>query len=230
METIRPVLILLLSNFLLSQSYTISVFGYHIADLKRTKPSVNSIDFELQTRGLVDFFYPTKNKYSTNYNNNTFHFTDYNYSINQVDLKENQTSKKGSVDINNSDNPDSVKSIFNFVTFLELIKNKKPSEIDTRWFSYESNNIIGEARVIWADSSNVYYDKDSILCNRYRLDVIMPEKANNKDADYLNNFLSSDKNVKEVWVSIKSPEIYQIRIKNDLISFDVKIDKKDVTK
>ena len=113
METIRPVLILLLSSFLLSQSYTISVFGYHIADLKRTKPSLNSIDFELQTRGLVDFFYPTKNKYSTNYNNNTFHFTDYNYSINQVDLKENQTSKKGPVDINNSDNPDSVKNIFN---------------------------------------------------------------------------------------------------------------------
>ena len=228
METVKPILILLLSSILYSQSYTVSILGYHIADLKKTKPSINCIDFEFQTRGLVDFFYPTKNKYTTNYNNKTFGFTDYNYTINQIGLKENQTSKKDSVEIKNSNNLFSETGIFNFITFLELIKNKNPSEIDTRWFPYELNNTIGEARVIWADSSNIYSNKDSVLCNRYRLDIIMPERAFTKDVDYLNKLLSSDKNVKEIWVSIQSPEIYQIKIKKDLLSLDVKIDQREV--
>ena len=152
----------------------------------------------------------------------------YNYSIDQINLKENQTSKKDSADIKNYDNSDSIKNVFNFITFLELIKNKRPSEIDTRWFPYETNNTIGEARVIWSDSSNVYSGKDSVLCNRYRLDIIMPETAITEEVDYLNKILSSDMNVKEVWVSIKFPEIYQIKIKNDLFSLDVKINKRDV--
>jgi len=56
----------------------------------------------------------------------------------------------------------------------------------------------------------------------------MPETAITKDIDYLNKILSSDENVKEIWVSIKSPEIYQIKIKNDLLSLDVKINKQDI--
>jgi hypothetical protein len=229
METIKPILILLLSSILFSQSYTVSILGYHVADIKKTNSSLDKIDFELQTRGLVDFFYPTKNKYSTNYNHETFYLTSYNYSIDQINLKENQTSKKDSADIKNYDNSDSIKNVFNFITFLELIKNKKPSEIDTRWFPYETNKTIGEARVIWADSSNVYSGKDSVLCNRYRLDIIMPEIAINKEIDYLNKILSFDENVKEVWVSVKLPEIYQIKIKNDLFSLDVKINERNVT-
>ena len=147
----------------------------------------------------------------------------------KINLKENQTSKKDSIDIKNYDNSDSIKNVLNFITFLELIKNKKPSEIDTRWFPYETNNTIGEDRVIWADSSNVYSGKDSVLCNRYRLDIIMPEIAINKEIDYLNKILSFDENVKEVWVSVKFPEIYQIKIKNDLFSLNVKINERNVT-
>jgi len=56
----------------------------------------------------------------------------------------------------------------------------------------------------------------------------MPETAITKDIDYLNKILSSDENVKEIWVSIKSPEIYQIKIKNDLLSLDVKINRRDI--
>jgi hypothetical protein len=230
MEKIKQIFIsvLLSTSILCSQSYTVSVLGYHIADLKKTNPSSGNINFEFQTRGLVDFFYPTENKYTTKYDNETFHFIDYSYSINQSDLKENQTSIKDSTNVNHSDSLDSEKGVFNFITFLEVIKNKNPSEIDTKWFPYETNNTIGEARVIWADSSNVYSNKDSVLCNRYRLDIIMPETAITKDIDYLNKILSSDENVKEIWVSIKSPEIYQIKIKNDLLSLDVKINKRDI--
>jgi hypothetical protein len=57
----------------------------------------------------------------------------------------------------------------------------------------------------------------------------MPEIAINKEIDYLNKILSFDENVKEVWVSVKLPEIYQIKIKNDLFSLDVKINERNVT-
>ena len=57
----------------------------------------------------------------------------------------------------------------------------------------------------------------------------MPEIASNKEIDYLNKIFSFDENVKEVWVSVKFPEIYQIKIKNDLFSLDVKINERNVT-
>ena len=57
----------------------------------------------------------------------------------------------------------------------------------------------------------------------------MPEIAINKEIDYLNKIFSFDENVKEVWVSVKLTEIYQIKIKNDLFSLDVKINERNVT-
>ena len=74
MEKIKQIFIsvLLSTSILCSQSYTVSVLGYHIADLKKTNQSSGNINFEFQTRGLVDFFYPTENKYTTKYDNETF--------------------------------------------------------------------------------------------------------------------------------------------------------------
>ena len=112
---------------------------------------------------------------------------------------------------------------FNFISFLEYIKTKKKSDIDTKWFPYESGKILGRARVVWADSSNIYYNKDSVMCNHYRLDIEFDDPSEFKELDYLNKHLIQEKNVKELWISIKSSEIYSLKISNSFLSLNLKI-------
>ena len=60
METIIKVLIipLILFNTVLSQTYNISILGYHIGDLIKIGTPPNKVELNLRTRGLFDMFYP----------------------------------------------------------------------------------------------------------------------------------------------------------------------------
>ena len=55
MEKIKQIFIsvLLSTSILCSQSYTVSVLGYHIADLKKTNQSSGNINFEFHRKNLL---------------------------------------------------------------------------------------------------------------------------------------------------------------------------------
>ena len=89
METIKrfiSVNILLLFSILYSQSYTVSVLGYTIANIEITTKNSSEKRFELQSRGVADLLFPAKNNYLTNYDSSTFFLEKYNYDINQLDF------------------------------------------------------------------------------------------------------------------------------------------------
>ena len=59
------------------------------------------------------------------------------------------------------------------------------------------------------------------MCNHYRLDIEIDNPSEIKNIDYLNKYLIQEANIKELWISIKSPKIYSIKISNSFLSLDV---------
>ena len=61
------------------------------------------------------------------------------------------------------------------------------------------------------------------MCNHYRLDIEIDNPSEIDKIDYLNKYLIQKTNIKELWISIKSPKIYSITISNSFLSLDVTI-------
>ena len=226
METIIKVLIipLILFNTVLSQTYNISILGYHIGDLIIIETPPNKVKLNLRTRGLSDIFYPTNNSYKTIYDPDTYMLKSYEYEIDQINLKENILVKTEAANSNilNKDTFYLLPSpAFNFMSFLEFIKTKNKTEIDTKWFPFESGKKLGKVRAVWADSTNIYNNLDSVMCNHYRLDIELDNSSKIDGIDYLSKYLIQETNIKELWISIESPKIYSMKISNSFLSLDV---------
>ncbi len=226
METIIRFLIipLILFNTILSQTYNISILGYHIGDLIIIETPPNKVKLNLRTRGLSDIFYPTNNSYKTIYDPDTYMLKSYEYEIDQINLKENILVKTEAANSNilNKDTFYLLPSpAFNFMSFLEFIKTKNKTEIDTKWFPFESGKKLGKVRAVWADSTNIYNNLDSVMCNHYRLDIELDNSSKIDGIDYLSKYLIQETNIKELWISIESPKIYSMKISNSFLSLDV---------
>ena len=66
----------------------------------------------------------------------------------------------------------------------------------------------GEVGFVWADTSNTWNGKDSVMCDHYRLDINIEEEKNKLDkrSDYFMEEILADGVVKELWVSRKKPK------------------------
>ena len=210
METLKVILIKsVFCIMVFSQEYSISIFGFHAADVTLNRDST-STEFEAKNRGIFDLIWPTSNNYKTVFDKN-------NYSIKKWEKVIKQGSYK--VKISGSITSDSymkyeegkvikiesgTKTIF---TFLEMAVMMNKDYLDTRWFPYEHEGSLGRARLIWADSLNQWSGKDSIFCDHYRFDIEITDSTKQvKNSDYfMNNIIRSDC-VREIWVSRKSPK------------------------
>ena len=210
METLKVILIKsVFCIMVFSQEYSISIFGFHAADVTLNRDST-STEFEAKNRGIFDLIWPTSNNYKTVFDKN-------NYSIKKWEKVIKQGSYK--VKISGGITSDSymkyeegkvikiesgTKTIF---TFLEMAVMMNKDYLDTRWFPYEHEGSLGRARLIWADSLNQWSGKDSIFCDHYRFDIEITDSTKQvKNSDYfMNNIIRSDC-VREIWVSRKSPK------------------------
>ena len=64
--------------------------------------------------------------------------------------------------------------IYTIFTMLAMVQALPYDILDTRWFPYEHQGKVGEARFLWSDSSMVWSGKDSIMCDHYRMDIGNP--------------------------------------------------------
>ena len=231
METIKrfiSVNILLLFSILYSQSYTVSVLGYTIANIEITTKNSSEKRFELQSRGVADLLFPAKNNYLTNYDSSTFFLEKYNYDINQLDFDivyDAQTDSSYNLIYNKKDTLFLENSVHNFFTLISILETKNTSSFDTKWFNYESIGELGRARFIWSDSTNIFVNNDSIMCDHYRLDIDIPDRENSlfEQVDYLSSYLDQNNQVKEIWVSKKKKKIILMKIKLSPFNIDIKI-------
>ncbi|MBI88791.1 MAG: hypothetical protein CMG60_01780 [Candidatus Marinimicrobia bacterium] len=198
---------LLFSLNLFAQEYSISLWGIHIADVS-IKNKDDEIRFSAQSRGIVDFLWPTNNTYSARYDSEDYSLKSWEKTIYQGN---NRSSLSGKIDSNGHIIYDDKKintqtPTHNVFTMLAMASEKEKDELDTKWFEFEHEGNTGKARFLWSETSNVLRGKDSVLCDHFRFDIIINDTTHNvKNSDYFMNNIISPTGVRELWISTSEP-------------------------
>ena len=232
LETLKLILSgFFISGVLLSQQYSISIFGFHAADVNLIRDST-STEFKTNNRGLFDLIWPTSNIYRTSFNQTDISLKNWNKTIKQgpyeitlsgtlntdgyMEYKDNKTIKIKS----------GTHTIF---TMLELVNSRDKEYLDTKWFSYEHEGSLGRARFIWADSSNQWTGQDSVSCDHYRFDIEINDSTQYiRTNDYFMNNIISPSCIRELWISKADPKriiLAKISIKSIPVLARIQIDK-----
>ena len=192
-----------------AQDYSISIFGFHAADVSISRDSTSS-EFQTNSRGIFDLIWPTSNNYKTVFDENNFSIKVWEKTIKQgsdkVKLSGSVTSdgymkykEEGGIKIDIETH-----TVF---TILEMAIMMDRKYLDTKWFPYEHEGKLGRARLIWADSLNQWSGRDSILCDHYRFDIEITDSTKQvKSSDYFMNNIIRSECVREIWVSREIPK------------------------
>ena len=219
---IRRIFVVLFFNLNLlcfSQEYSVEILGLSAAKIKQTLSS-DSVIYRIETDGLVDLFYPLENTYYSIFDPKDYGIIKFSKEIDEKDFKMKRSAIKDSLNFFKYTSSETVKLNTNtktIFTLLSMVQNLSYLEVDTRWFDFEHESQTGQARFLWADSSNVWDGKDSIICDHYRLDIKIMENGdqNLKETDIFMKNIVKEEVTREFWVSKKKPKrIIQAKIKN----------------
>ena len=193
------------------QSYSISVFGIPAADVEQTIHDSGKIEFTTQNRGIFDLFWPAKNVYGAIYDSDSFALKSWSKTVKQGEFKQKVSGKVDFLGYLAYDDETMIeipKNIYTIFTLLAMVQSRPYHKLDTKWFDYEQEGQIGQARFVWADSSNAWNGQDSVMCDHYRLDIEIKEEENKLDnySDYFMEEILADGVVRELWVSRKKPK------------------------
>ena len=192
-----------------AQEYSISIFGFHAADISINRDSASS-EFQINSRGIFDLIWPTSNNYKTVFDENNYSIKVWEKTIkqgsNKVKLSGSVTSDgymkykdEGGIKIDIE-----TQTVF---TILEMAIMMDRKYLDTKWFPYEHEGRLGRARLIWADSLNRWSGRDSVFCDHYRFDIEITDSTKQvKTSDYFMNNIIRPDCVREIWVSKEIPK------------------------
>ena len=192
-----------------AQEYSISIFGFHAADISINRDSASS-EFQINSRGIFDLIWPTSNNYKTVFDENNYSIKVWEKTIkqgsNKVKLSGSVTSDgymkykdEGGIKIDIE-----TQTVF---TILEMAIMMDRKYLDTKWFPYEHEGRLGRARLIWADSLNRWSGRDSVFCDHYRFDIEITDSTKKvKTSDYFMNNIIRPDCVREIWVSKEIPK------------------------
>tara|TARA_B100000427_G_scaffold327105_1_gene337119 strand:- start:2341 stop:3021 length:681 start_codon:yes stop_codon:yes gene_type:complete len=215
--------ILVISNIIFSQDYKLTCLGFHIADIKQSVYKFGKIEYQIQTKGLIDLFWPTTNSYSTIYNPKTYKLKSWKKDIQQGLHTSLLIAEVDSINnfINYDNKSVEVKdSVYTIFTMLAMVQSLPIELIDTKWFPYEHQGETGKARFLWSDSTMVWDGKDSTMCDHYRMDINIIDSTYiiNKREDCFMENVKNPNYTKELWIKRgKNKTIIQASIRNDWI-------------
>ncbi len=207
-----------------SQEYKLSFFGIHIADIKQSIDKVE-IKYEIQSRGITDLIWPTNNNYYTSFDSTTFSMKSWGKNIKQGIYKSSLDAKFDPIDNVLKYGKESIQTVepmYTIFTMLAMVQTLPYDILDTKWFPYEHQGKIGEARFLWSDSSMVWAGKDSIMCDHYRMDINILDSTFSiqREEDYFMKNIIDENYIKELWVKRKKKrEIIKARVKNNWVTF-----------
>mgnify|MGYP001302036933 CR=1 FL=1 len=212
-----------------SQEYKLTCFGIHIGDIKQKNYQNGKIEYDIKSRGITDLIWPTNNNYYTSFDTVTFSLESWGKNIKQGLYKSSLDAKVNSVDDvleYGKESIQTVKPIYTIFTMLAMVQTLPYDILDTKWFPYEHQGKIGEARFLWSDSSMIWAGKDSIMCDHYRMDInILDSTFSIKGKeDYFMKNIVDEKYIKELWVKRKeNKEIIKASVKNNWITLVAKV-------
>ena len=207
METImnRLVYIIIFCFWLIhAQEYKITFFGFPAVDVIMNEES-NSINFSVQTVGLIDLIWPTENYYTVTYNEEHFGVLSYNKKIRQGSTKYTISATYSAADsMLNYENQaikriPEVQSIF---TILARIQRESVEALDTKWLPMDHNGQLFSTRLLWADTSTVIVADSAVICDYYRLDIKAVEDVTSlpEQPDYFMDNIVAPEAVRQLWV------------------------------
>ena len=211
-----------------SQEYKLTCFGIHVADIKQTIYKVGEIKYEIQSRGITDLIWPTNNNYYASFDTLTFSLRSWNKSVEQGLYKSSLDAKLDSVNNVLNYDKESIQisePIYTIFTMLAMVQALPYYILDTKWFPYEHQGKMGEARFLWSDSSMVWSGEDSIMCDHYRMDINILDSTFtiDREKDYFMENIVDKNYVKELWVRRqKNRKIMKARVKNNWVTFIAK--------
>ena len=208
-----------------SQEYKLSCFGIHIADIKQSIYEAGEIKYEIQSRGLADLIWPTNNNYYTSFDTAVFSMNSWGKSVKQGIYKSSLDATVDTLDNIIKYGKESIQitqPVYTVFTMLAMVQTLPYNILDTKWFPYEHQGKIGEARFLWSDSSMVWTGEDSIMCDHYRMDInILDSTFSIKGkTDYFMKNIINENYIKELWVKRQGKrEIIKARVKNNWVTF-----------
>ena len=211
-----------------SQEYRLTCFGIHIADIKQTIYNVGEIKYEIRSRGITDLIWPTNNNYYASFDTLTFSLKSWNKNVEQGLYKSSLDAKLDSVNNVLNYDKESIQTsepIYTIFTMLAMVQALPYYILDTKWFPYEHQGKMGEARFLWSDSSMVWSGKDSTMCDHYRMDINILDSTLSigGEKDYFMKNIIDENYIKELWISRKKKkEIMKARVKNNWVTFIAK--------
>jgi len=215
------------------QSYTISIFGLPFVDVEQTIHDSGRIAYTTQTRGVWDLIWPTKNSYEATYHPETFSTITWQKTIRQGELKSKLNGKRdflGFMSYGDEKKVELPNHSTNIFTLLAMAQHEPFETLDTKKFHVEHEGKIGTARFIWADSSNAWNGKDSVLCDHYRLDLDITEEKVKFDepSDYFMDEIIADGVIRELYISRQKPKrVIQAILKTTWVPAIAKIDSEN---
>ena len=222
--------VLLVINTIYSQSYEVTFFGLHVAQIKQKIYKAGRIDWEVQSRGIIDLIWPLKNNYTTFYNTETFELKSLEKNIKQDLNKYTLKAKMDSTNNYLAYDGQQIKNegpFYTFFTMIAMVQSSPIESIDTKWFPYEYEGKTGRSRFLWSDSLKIWGGKDSIMCDHYRMDINITDSTYvvNNTKDYFMEHINDSKHIKEVWIKRgKNKTMVQAGVKNDWITLLAKTD------
>tara|TARA_B100000963_G_scaffold351445_1_gene363035 strand:+ start:253 stop:942 length:690 start_codon:yes stop_codon:yes gene_type:complete len=208
-----------------SQEYRLTCFGIHIADIEQTIYKVGEIEYEIQSRGITDLIWPTNNNYYASFDTLTFNLKSWSKNVKQGLYKSSLDAEVNSIDNVLNYGKESIqtsKPIYTIFTMLAMVQSLPYDMLDTKWFPYEHQGKIGEARFLWSDSSLIWSGKDSIMCDHYRMDINILDSTFSigGEKDYFMKNIVDENYIKELWIRRqKKKEIIKARVKNNWVTF-----------
>ena len=203
----KPMLIFLLANsiFLYGQEYKITLWSFPIVAVKMNIEAPGKIAFKTKSIGIMDYIWPHDNSYITHYDTINFGLRHFSKKIKQGSFKQ-----KLSCDFNHDDNtliyddntvhvPESVQTIF---TLLARITIDSLEYIDTKWFPMDHEGCSYRGRFLWSDTVTVKAVDKDILCDHFRLDLILNEdnECLLEKSDYFMKNIVAENAVRQLWV------------------------------
>ena len=91
----------------------------------------------------------------------------------------------------------------NIFSLLAMSQSLSYEELDTKWFVFEHEGKIGNARFLWADTASIFFRDKKILCDHYRLDIRIENdqiKLNDKSDYFMDQIISPDI-IRQLWIS-----------------------------
>ncbi len=185
------------------QNYTVSVYGFPIAQARLNLSAQDTIRLSYQVTGLLNYFFPENNRYTTVYNPANFTPRSFVKNIHQGLFKQKATITYRDSVVSYEDQvriePAPRLTVF---TLLAALTEREPEVLDTRWFNLDHEGQTYHARLLWADSSEVDINGSTRRCNHYRLDMepTDSEPPFYNATDTFMKYLGQPETVKQIWV------------------------------